>query len=229
MWLIIIGVFLMKKLFLLLMGLMPLFVVSAAADSVDDIKNKYAPDTYLIGVGIVQSSGDSYKDRRRAEILARLEIAKAIKVTIKENTVDIMCERQGKALYADKSECVNQFTMMVEESVDEVLEGSKIVDSGEDKAKGICYAVAVLPKTKAAEKADEAAKEAQDNAIEHLEKVKTAEDENIKKEEAKKAKDELKKSLAYEGEKAAIEKTRQNADELFKQLAGEIAKVEGKQ
>lgn len=218
----------MIKVLLLLLGLMPLFVVSAAADSIDDIKKKYTSDVYLIGVGTVQPSGDSYRDRRRSEILARLEIAKAIKVTIKENTVDMMCERQGKALYSDKSECVNQFTMIVEESVEEVLEGSKIVDAGEDKGRGIYFAVAVLPKTKAAEKADEAAKEAQDIAKEHLDKAKTAKDENIKKEETKKAKDELKKSLAYKGEKEAIEKTRQNADDLFEALAGEIAKVEGK-
>lgn len=204
---------------------MPLFVVLAKADSVEEIRKKYPADSYLIGVGTVTSSGDSYKDRRRTEILARLEIAMTIKVTIKENTVDIICERQGKALYDNKSECVSQFTMMVEESVDEVLEGSKIVSNGEDKGKGIYYAVAVLPKTKAAEKADGASREAMENAKEHLEKAKTAKDENIKKEEAKKAKEELKKSLAYEGEKAAIEKTKQNADDLYKALA----ELEGKQ
>lgn len=215
----------MKKTFSFILGLMPLFVVLARAESVEEIKKKYPADSYLIGVGTVSSSGDSYKDRRRTEILARLEIAKAIKVTIKENTVDIICERQGKALYDNKSECVSQFTMMVEESVDEVLEGANIVDAGEDKGKGIYYAVAVLPKKHAAAKADDASKDAMEQAKEHLEKAKTAKDENIKKEETRKAKEELKKGLTYEGEKAAIEKTRQNADDLYKALA----ELEGKQ
>jgi len=197
----------------------------AGADALEETQKNYPTDAYLVGVGMVQPSKDAYKNKRRAEILARLEIAKMIKVTIKENTVDVMCERQGKTVYDSKSDCVSKFTMLVEESVDLVLEGSKIVDSGESK--GMYYAVAVLPKDQTAARAEEAAKNAQQQAREHLDKAKKAGAASVKKEETDKAKAELRKSLAYAGEQTAIDKTRQHADDAFNQLATELHALEG--
>lgn len=200
------------------MGAFLLFDISAKAESFEEIKKKYSSDSYLIGIGIVQSSGDSYKDRRRSEMLAKLEIAKFIKVTVKENTVDLMCEGQGKSFYSDQSECKSQYVSLIEESVEEVLEGSRIVDAGENKTRKIYYTVVVLPKKQAILKVDEAYEDVVEQAKVHLDNAKIAKDDVMEEKETKKAKEKLKKSMAYEGEKLAIEKARQNADDLFREL-----------
>src|SRR3990172_5493274 len=64
----------------------------AWADSYTDIENKYPSDTYIVGIAEAESSGNIYNDKTRVEILARLEIAKQIRVRIKEESLDIMCE-----------------------------------------------------------------------------------------------------------------------------------------
>ena len=110
------------------LGFLLLSVTAAVAEPYDEAKRKYPSEFYLIGFAEVQASGDSYKDRRKVEVLSRLEIAKKIKITIKSNTVDIMCEQQGNVVFANKSECVNMITEVIEESVDEVLEGTGIVE-----------------------------------------------------------------------------------------------------
>ena len=218
-----------------------LFLVSLVrAGSPEDIRKQYPADSYLIGVGEVQPSGDNYSDRRRAEILARLEIAKTIKVTIKETSTDIACERTGKAIFENKSECVNQFTMLVEESVNEALEGSKIVDAGEDKIRGVYYAVAIMQRTQAARMAEEGVTEANEKVKEHIENAKAAKDDMKKKEELHKARKELLKSIIYAGERSVIghkyspplQGEGQGGDGLFpddsmfEKLADEITKFE---
>ena len=80
----------------------------AWADSYTDIENKYPSDTYIVGIAEAESSGNIYNDKTRVEILARLEIAKQIRVRIKEESLDIMCEGEGKAIFGGVSECRNQ-------------------------------------------------------------------------------------------------------------------------
>lgn len=203
-----------------------LSIVSAWADPYEELKKRFSSEEHLLGIGEVKSSGDPRKDRRRAEILARLEIATGIKVRVKESTFDIMCEGKGKALYDNSSECRNQVVMVVESSVDEVLEGTKIIEVGEDKDRGLFYAVAVLPKKHAAAKADDASKDAMEQAKEHLDKAKAAKDENVKKEETRKAKEEIKKSMAYEEEKAAIEGIKGRSRGMLDELVGEIGALD---
>src|SRR3990172_8671209 len=118
----------------------------AWADSYTDIKNKYPSDTYIVGLAEAESSGNINNDKTRVEILARLEIAKQIRVRIKEESLDIMCEGAGKTAFAGMEECRNQVSTVIETTVDELLRDSQIVESGEDKDRGVYYAVAVLPK-----------------------------------------------------------------------------------
>src|SRR4030066_1509224 len=118
----------------------------AWADSYTDIENKYPSDTYIIGIAEAESSGNIYNDKTRVEILARLEIAKQIRVRIQEESIDIMCEGEGKTAFAGLEECRNQLSTVIETTVDELLRDSQIVESGEDKDRGIYYAVAILPK-----------------------------------------------------------------------------------
>jgi len=204
------------------------FFVSAIAraDTLDDMRKRYPADDFMVGVAEVDSSGNAYRDRRRAEILARLEIAKHIRVRIKETTVDVMCEGKGKVLYVSISECRNQFVMIVEETVDEVLEGSRIADTGEDRTRGVYYAVAVLPLKDAATKAKRGYNETMNRAKDYVEQAKSAKAAGDKKTLIKKSKKELAKGLAYEGERQAIEKTKKKADDMFNELTGEIKKVE---
>ena len=204
------------------------FIVSTAwAGPIEELRGKYPSESYLIGVGEVQLSEDSYKDRRRAEMLARLEIAKIIKVTIKETTTDFTCERTGKILFENKAECVNQFTMLVEESVNEVLEDSKIVDAGEDKTRGVYYAVAVMLRSQATVRMEDGFTEAIEKVKGHIEVAKTTEDEAKKKEEIEKAKEELMKGLSFAAERSGIDKVRESSSELIDKLAVEINKIEG--
>jgi len=200
---------------------------SVRADSLDDMRKRYPSDIFMVGVAEVDSSDNAYRDRRRVEILARLEIAKHIRVKIKETTVDVMCEGKGRVLYVSLSECRNQFVMIVEETVDEVLEGSRIVDSGENKERGVYYAVAVLPLKDAATKARRGYRETMTRAKDYVDRAKSAKAGKEKKALLDKSKKELAKGLAYEGERYAIERTKLNADNIFNELTGEIKKVEG--
>jgi len=112
----------------------------------DNVKRDYPPDSYIIGTAEVEFSGDVHNDKTRAEALARLEIAKQIRVRIQEESIDIMCEGEGKTAFAGAEECRNQLSTVIETKVDELLKDSQIVESGEDKDRGIYYAVAILPK-----------------------------------------------------------------------------------
>ena len=79
----------MNKLILLITAILILFASSIKAENIaEDLAGKiirnYPSEKFIIGVGIVEVSGDAYNDRRGAEILARLEIAKLIKTTVKQ-------------------------------------------------------------------------------------------------------------------------------------------------
>jgi hypothetical protein len=202
------------------------FATSACADLLADIKSRYSSEAYLVGIGLANSSGNPIKDRRCAEIFARLEIAKSIKVTIQEKSVDLMCSQQEKGIYADRSECRNEFSMIVQESVDQVLEGSRIVETIEDKSNGVFYAVAILPRLQAAQKAEKAVVGSRADAELHLDRAKSAISAPEKIAEISRAKEDFKKVIAYESEKSAIQKSASNADEMFGQILSEIGRVE---
>ena len=134
-----------KKLSFCLFILLCFLIVQAWAVTFDNIKRDYPPDSYITGTAEVESSGDVHNDKTRAETLARLEIAKQIRVRIQEESIDIMCEGEGKTAFAGIEECRNQITTVIETTVDEFLKDSQIIESGEDKDRGVYYAVAVLP------------------------------------------------------------------------------------
>ena len=198
----------------------------ALAESFDDIKNRYPSTHYIVGVGEVTSSGNDYRDRRLSSIMARLEIAKQIKVRISETTLDYMCEGQGKSIFKEGVECKNQFIMIVEESVDEMLEGTRVVEEGKDEGRGVYYAVAVLPRKEIIEKATEGYNDSLGRAKEYIEKAKESKDGAEKKENADMAREELKRSMAYEGERSAFTETKEHSKDLFNDLAGELNSID---
>src|SRR3990172_10453691 len=123
-----------KKLSFCLLILLSLLIVQAWAVTLDNLKRDYPPDSYFTGTAEVESSGDVHNDKTRAETLARLEIAKQIRVRIQEESIDIMCEGEGKTAFAGTEGCRNQLSTVIETKVDELLKDSQIVESGEDRS-----------------------------------------------------------------------------------------------
>lgn len=105
---------------------------------VDD-RNSYSSDQYLVGKG----QGDMAKGliicRRVSELSARTDLAKQIRILVKEHMVDRVRERTGR-------EAEQDIELTREEIVQEYLQGVKIVDRQIDEENKICSATAVMPK-----------------------------------------------------------------------------------
>ncbi|HEU4683706.1 MAG TPA: hypothetical protein VFS39_04320 [Nitrospira sp.] len=106
----------------------------------------YASDRYLIGKG----EGDMSKGRlvcqRVSELSARTDLAKQIRILVKEHMVDRVRERSGRDAEQD-------IEITREELVQEFLQGVTIVDRQIDEEKKLCTATAVMPKSQIQPKA----------------------------------------------------------------------------
>ena len=138
----------------------------AFALELPEIKKQFPESGFIVGIGEMKASGNGPADKRMAEVLARLEIAKQIRVRVEEEMVDTACEGSGKTA---GSACRNEVVMIIKLTVDEVLAGSKIVKSGEEK--GTVYAVAVIPKGDSGGLSEKKAAEMADLARENLKKA----------------------------------------------------------
>jgi len=78
--------------------------------------------------------------QRVSELSARTDLAKQIRVMVKEHMVDRVRERSGRETEQD-------IELTREEIVQEYLQGVKIVDRQIDEENKICTATAVMPKT----------------------------------------------------------------------------------
>ncbi|MBI5665966.1 MAG: LPP20 family lipoprotein [Nitrospirae bacterium] len=206
----------------ILVLLMVLLAGASAGQSTDNIYKEYPKDKFLVGTGETAATGKPLNDKRVAEVLARLEIAKQIKVRLKEETVDIMCEGSSARLFKDILQCRNEFIMVVEVTVDEFLEGSKIVNHWEKD--GTVYAVAVMPKAEAVKELDSKVKESADKAKGNIEKAKKGD-----KEAAQDAQEEYMKAVTYDKEKEMLDGVRSNAANMFEELEKELVKLGGGQ
>ena len=103
-------------------------------------RNSYSDDHYLIGKG----QGDMAKGpiicQRVSELSARTDLAKQIRVLVKEHMVDRVRERTGR-------EAEQDIELTREEIVQEYLQGVKIVDRRIDEDSKTCSATAVMPKS----------------------------------------------------------------------------------
>lgn len=101
----------------------------------------YNADHFLIG----QGQGDLGKGKlvcqRVSELAARADIAKQIRVQVKEHAIDRLRERTGH-------EAEQDIEVVREEIVQEYLQGVTIVDRRADEEAKTCSAVAVMPKPK---------------------------------------------------------------------------------
>ncbi len=106
---------------------------------------KYSSDQFLVGRG----QGDLAKGKiicqRVSELAARTDIAKQIRVLVKEHATDRVRERTGRDPEQD-------IEVIREEIVQEYLQGVKIVDRQVDEGAGTCTSTAVMPKSQIAPK-----------------------------------------------------------------------------
>jgi hypothetical protein len=115
--------------------------VGAVRTTTDIGKGLYhPPDEFLIGKG----QGDLIKGavvcQRVAELSARADLAKQIRVLVKERMVDRTRERTGK-------EAEQDIELTREEIVQEYLQGVKIVDHRIDEEHKTCTATAVMSRS----------------------------------------------------------------------------------
>ena len=103
-------------------------------------RNSYSSEQYLIGKG----QGDMTKGpiicQRVSELSARTDLAKQIRILVKEHMVDRVRERTGREVEQD-------IELTREEIVQEYLQGVKIVDHRIDEEGKTCSATAVMPKS----------------------------------------------------------------------------------
>ena len=182
------------------------------------ISHEYPKSHFILGIGRTDKTDSLLKDQRVAEIYARLEIAKQIKVRIKEEVIDKRCETEGSSLFNAIEECSNEFKMIVEESVDEFLVGSKIVRTEVDE--DTVYAVAVLPRNATAKGINRNVEDLIGKIKENIERAKEGDKDAIEK-----AQEELMKAVIYDKEKEIIEGIKSNASEVIDDLEKEIEKM----
>ena len=103
-------------------------------------RNSYASDQYLVGKGQGDMAKGSIICQRVSELSARTDLAKQIRVLVKERMVDRVRERTGREVEQD-------IELTREEIVQEYLQGVKIVDRQIDEGNKTCSATAVMPKS----------------------------------------------------------------------------------
>jgi len=101
----------------------------------------YSSDHYWIGNGQGDLTKGRIVCRRVSELAARTDLAKQIRVLVKEHMIDRVRERSGR-------ESEQDIELTREEIVQEYLQDVKIVDQRIDEEKKICTATAVMPKSR---------------------------------------------------------------------------------
>jgi hypothetical protein len=99
----------------------------------------YPSDQYVIGMGQGDLAKGPIVCQRVSELSARTDLAKQIRIFVKEHMVDRIRERSGTQTDQD-------IELTREEIVQEYLQGVRIVDHHIDVDKNICSATAVMPK-----------------------------------------------------------------------------------
>jgi hypothetical protein len=112
---------------------------SRLSTKIDD-RHNYSSDQYLIGKGQGDMAKGPIVCQRVSELSARTDLAKQIRILVKEHMVDRIRERTGRETEQD-------IEVTREEIVQEYLQGVNIVDRQIDEGNKTCSATAVMPKT----------------------------------------------------------------------------------
>lgn len=107
----------------------------------------YPDDQYLIATGHGALAKGPLVCERVADTAARAELAKLIRVQIKEHATDRVRERSGQPLEQD-------IEIVREEMANELLQDVRIVDRRKDTQAGICSSTAVMPKSRVTQRSE---------------------------------------------------------------------------
>lgn len=124
-----------------LVGLWLIGGVALAAQAAEAGHDSYSSDQYWIGRGQGDLTKGKVVCRRVSELSARTDLAKQIRVLVKEHMVDRVRERSGR-------ESEQDIELTREEIVQEYLQDVKIVDRRIDEQGKTCTATAVMPKNR---------------------------------------------------------------------------------
>ncbi len=102
-------------------------------------RNSYSSDQYLVGKGQGDMAKGSIICQRVSELSARTDLAKQVRILVKEHMIDRIRERTGRDTEQD-------IEVTREEVVQEYLQGVKIVNRQIDETNKICSATAVMLK-----------------------------------------------------------------------------------
>lgn len=116
-------------------------VFPTAAHAAEAGHGAYSSDQYWIGKGHGDLTKGAVVCRRVSELSARTDLAKQLRVLVKEHMIDRVRERSGR-----ESEQTIELTR--EEIVQEYLQDVKIVDHRIDEEAKTCTATAVMPKSR---------------------------------------------------------------------------------
>ena len=114
------------------------FATSSIPPSSEQLR-EYAGKDLLIGHGQGDLSKGKLVCQRVSELAARADLAKQIRVLVKEHATDRIRERTGR-------EAEQDIEVVREELVQEYLQGVKIIDRRLDEEHKTCSATAVMPK-----------------------------------------------------------------------------------
>ncbi len=117
-------------------GWVPSALQAATSDS-----GIFSSDQYWIGKGQGDLAKGKVVCQRVSELSARTDLAKQIRVLVKEHMVDRVRERSGRETEQD-------IELTREEIVQEYLQDVKIVDRRIDEENKICTATAIMPKSR---------------------------------------------------------------------------------
>jgi hypothetical protein len=114
----------------------------ASVGALTESPGAFTPDEhYLVGKGQGDLAKGKIVCQRVSELAARTDLAKQIRVLVKEHAIDRIRERTGR-------EAEQDIEVVREEIVQEYLQGVKIVDRQMDEAGGTCSATAVMSKSR---------------------------------------------------------------------------------
>ncbi len=107
----------------------------------DNVAYSSSSDQYWIGKGQGDLAKGKVVCQRVSELSARTDLAKQIRVLVKEHMVDRVRERSGR-------ESEQDIELTREEIVQEYLQDVKIIDRRIDEENKICTATAIMPKSR---------------------------------------------------------------------------------
>lgn len=109
------------------------------AQAAQTLDGGYSPDQFWVGKGQGDLTKGKVVCQRVSELSARTDLAKQIRVLVKEHLIDRVRERSGR-------ESEQDIELTREEIVQEYLQDVKIVDRRIDEENKVCTATAIMPK-----------------------------------------------------------------------------------